>query len=172
MTAGAGYSNPSGNNVPPSVQSGSAQANENAIGQTPTALRQANAYTETGNLVGNVDQVMIDTDSGKVAFVLIRRGSFLGLSPTWYAAPIEALNWRPNNVGYRLDIDQQALRGLPAIPAVRANLTTDVRRGELAQLYRDYSVRPYWTQQNSSQSAQAPRRRGAGERRNCPTLNE
>ena len=109
------------------------------------SLRQATVYKRNGDELGDIDHVMIDTDRGRVAFVLIKDSGFLGLNPTWYAAPIEALNARPYEDGYRLQVDENALRGLPTIPAISSNLATEVSQSQLAQLYRKFDVKPYWT---------------------------
>lgn len=141
-------------------QSGVMSIMANRSEVSPRGFRQANVYAQSGNLIGNVDQVMIDTGSGRVAFVLIKRGGFLGLNPTWYAVPVQALNWRPYRQGYRLQINEQALRGLPMLPAINANLTTDVPRGELARLYQKFNVQPYWQRQNGSSQQNGSQQNG------------
>lgn len=112
---------------------------------SPSGLIQANVYAQAGDLIGRINHVMIDLNDGQIAFVLIKRGGWLGLDPTWYAVPIEALDWsRGYGRGYVLDVNQQQLRGLPTIPAINGNLVTQLPRSQLAQLYRQFNLQPYW----------------------------
>ena len=53
-------------------------------------MQSADVYAPNGDLIGHIDQVMIDPHHGEVAFVLLERGGFIGLSPGWSAVPVEA----------------------------------------------------------------------------------
>lgn len=135
---------------------------DRAADVSASALRQADVYTRKGGHLGSIDHVMIDTERGRVAFVLIKNGGFLGLNPTWYAAPVEALLARPYKGGYRLQVDESALNGLPTIPAIDTNLTTQLSRRHLAQLYRQFGVTPYWTAHTGVRSDDASNDRNSG----------
>jgi hypothetical protein len=59
-------------------------------------LKGVNVYGQNGALIGAINQVMIDTQTGHVAYVLVERSGFLGLNPVWYPVPIEAMTWTRN----------------------------------------------------------------------------
>lgn len=134
---------------------------------SPSQLRSDNVVARNGAEMGHVNEVMIDTRSGHVAYVLLKRGGFLGLNPTWYPVPVEALHWqfnpdyRPGNggaydpYGYRLVVNEHDLRGIPSVPVNKANLTTFAPRRDLAKLYSHFGVKPFWIggAQNANQSS-------------------
>ena len=120
---------------------------------SPSGLRAITVHGQNGSLVGNIDQVMIDPSHGMVAFVLVKRGGFLGLNPTWFALPVQALRWSAYRGQYQLTVNAQQLNNIPSVPANDSNLTNHVNKHALAQLYGDFNVSPYW--QSGSQQQQA-----------------
>lgn len=131
----------------------------------PGRLRSVVVYSRKADRpLGHVDQVMIDTRTGHVAYALVKRGGFLGLNPTWSAMPVEAFKWtraspgtpgyggvqvRP---GYRLTVNAKELKGEPTVPVNTNNLTTFAPKHDLAQLYRHFGVKPYWQGKAGRQS--------------------
>lgn len=122
---------------------------------SPQGLRSANVYAH-GRRVGHIDQVMIDTSRGDVAYLLLERGGFLGLNPTWFALPIEALSWSrySPDYGYRLTVNVNLLDDVPPVPVNRGHLPTKVAQSELAQLYNHFGIAPYWQQTRTSNNTQ------------------
>lgn len=142
----------------------------------PNQLHGTPIYGQNGNQLGQIDRVMIDTRTGHVAYALIRRGGFLGLNPTWFAVPVEALSWEANlpggrgyvnggGVGYgnaggrRLVVNEQKLQSVPPVPVNEQHLITYAPRQDLARLYQHFDVKPYWTrtggQSNASTTGQS-----------------
>ena len=115
-----------------------------------SGLKSADVYAANGDLIGHLDQVMIDPQHGETAFVLVERGGFLGLSPRWYALPIEALAWSPYEGGYRLTVPEQKLDNQASVAVDEIHLPNRVQAKELAQLYRQFEIRPYWEQGQTS----------------------
>lgn len=102
-----------------------------------------------GGNVGNIKEVMIDPRRGEVAFVLIERGGFLGLQPTWYAVPPEALAWSPYRGGYDLTVNQQLLNTAPPVHPANNNPPNgplEFPASQLARLYQHFRINPYWEQ--------------------------
>jgi hypothetical protein len=118
------------------------------------ALRDAEVYAPSGKEVGDIDEVMIDTDRGKVAYILLPRGGFLGMDKTWFALPVEALVQTSYRTGYRLTLDKANLNGLPTLHADRQNLPARVSTAQLAALYDHFNIRPYWDQSTQPEAAQ------------------
>jgi sporulation protein YlmC with PRC-barrel domain len=127
---------------------------------SPSQLRSMPVYGEHGKRMGDFDQVMIDPRNGHVAYILLKRGGFLGLNPTWFAVPPEALVWSrgtPDNgygygvgYGYRLVVNAHQLNGVPPVPVNKANLTDTVLQQQLARLHWHFDIAPYWTGQGQA----------------------
>ncbi|HEU5019484.1 MAG TPA: PRC-barrel domain-containing protein [Pseudolabrys sp.] len=136
----------------------------------PNQVQSAPIYGQNGTQLGQIDQLLIDTRTGHVAYALVRRGGFLGLNPTWFAVPVEALSWQSNlpggngyanggGVGYgnaggrRLVVNEQKLQSVPSVPVNQAHLTTYAPRQDLARLYQHFGIKPYWTRNGNQSNA-------------------
>jgi hypothetical protein len=72
-----------------------------------------NVYRGTGEKLGYIKRVMIDKMSGKVAYVVMSFGGFLGIGEDYYPLPWSLLKYNTNLDGYELDITDQQLKGAP-----------------------------------------------------------
>src|SRR5213595_3931396 len=66
-------------------------------------------YRSNGERVGQIDRVMIDKLSGKVAYAVMS----LGIGEDYYPLPWTLLNFNPALDGYEVDISEQQLEGTP-----------------------------------------------------------
>ncbi|HZD91532.1 MAG TPA: PRC-barrel domain-containing protein [Pseudolabrys sp.] len=188
--SGQGYTSGSGNDANQSGgNSSTLSVSRNGVvsslmaqsNTSPNQLRAANVIARNGQEMGHVNEVMIDTRSGHIAYVLLKRGGFLGLNPTWYPVPVQALTWANgrygyNNgvgyggygnggygYGYQLVVNERLMRGIPSVPVNQANLTTYAPRRDLARLYRHFHVQPYWNGNGRNNSANQQSTYGQGE---------
>jgi hypothetical protein len=60
-----------------------------------TEVQGTEIESSDGQLVGDIDRLMIDTDHGYVAYGLIARGGMLGGAGEWIPALFKALRWSP-----------------------------------------------------------------------------
>ena len=70
-------------------------------------------YDSTGKNIGEVDHLMIDKLSGRVAYAVISFGGFLGLGHSHYPVPWGALKYDTSLGGFRTSINQQQLKDAP-----------------------------------------------------------
>ena len=61
--------------------------------------------------IGNVQRVMIDKISGKVAYAVISFGGFLGMGEDYYPMPWASLKYDTNLGGYRVGVTEDQLKG-------------------------------------------------------------
>ncbi|MBI1328635.1 MAG: PRC-barrel domain containing protein [Alphaproteobacteria bacterium] len=99
-------------------------------------------YRSNGDHIGNIDRVMIDKYSGKVAYAVMSFGGILGMGKDRYPVPWSMLTYSENLGGYQLDITEQQLKGAPSFSDGQDWQFAD-RAGERA-LFDYYGAPPYW----------------------------
>jgi hypothetical protein len=85
---------------------------------------------------------MIDKVSGKVAYVVMSFGGFLGMGAEDHSIPWNKLTYDTNLGGFRTDITEQQVRGAPGFSRDRNYDWSDQTRER--ELYTYYGTRPYW----------------------------
>jgi sporulation protein YlmC with PRC-barrel domain len=108
-----------------------------------TEVRGMEVESADGQFVGDIDKIIIDTDHGHVAYVLIAPGGMLGGSEEWIPVPFEALQWSPQGY-YTLGVDEQQLKQVQGLP--KRELPAQVRAQQLEKLYERFGATPYWEQ--------------------------
>ncbi len=102
-------------------------------------------YNISGDKVGNIKNVMIDKELGKVAYATMASGGIMGMGSDYFALPWNALTYNTDIGGYRLDVDKNKLEGAPA--ASEDNLVHDLEDQNFGSKVHDfYGTRPYWQQ--------------------------
>ena len=99
-------------------------------------------YRSNGERVGQIERVMIDKISGKVAYAVMSFGGFLGIGEDYYALPWSLLTYNPRLEGYEVNIGEQQLKGAPKYSKHQSWDWSDRERGR--QVYDYYGVAPYW----------------------------
>jgi PRC-barrel domain len=70
-------------------------------------------YRSNGDSVGQIERVMIDKLSGKVAYAVMSFGGFLGMGEDYYPLPWPVLTYNPGLGGYEVNITEQQLKNAP-----------------------------------------------------------
>jgi PRC-barrel domain protein len=70
-------------------------------------------YRSNGEKVGQIERVMIDKISGKVAYAVMSFGGFLGIGEDYYPLPWPVLTYNPRLEGYEVNVTEQQLKGAP-----------------------------------------------------------
>jgi hypothetical protein len=70
-------------------------------------------YRSNGDRVGQIERVMIDKLSGKVAYAVMSFGGFLGIGEDYYPLPWPVLTYNPTLGGYEVNITEQQLKNAP-----------------------------------------------------------
>jgi sporulation protein YlmC with PRC-barrel domain len=70
-------------------------------------------YNLKGEHLGHVDEVMIDKQSGAVAYAVLAFGGFLGFNDHHFPLPWSALRYDAAMDGYVVDIDRERLESAP-----------------------------------------------------------
>lgn len=92
--------------------------------------------------LGSVEDVMIDKESGRIAYAVLSFGGFLGIGDRYYPLPWEKLSYNTEIGGYVVDIDPDVLQGAPSFSDQATASWNDDAWGR--NVYAYYGVHPYW----------------------------
>lgn len=95
-----------------------------------------------GGKVGRIERLMLDKVSGRVAYVVMSFGGFLGLGEDYFTLPWAVLTFDPELDAYIVDITEEQLRNAPA-RSPEGGDPNDEREWE-EHVHRYYNAAPYW----------------------------
>lgn len=95
-----------------------------------------------GEDLGKVEEIMLDIHSGRVAYVVLSFGGFLGLGDKLFAVPWDSLALDTNRQVFVLNVDRETLQNAPGFDKNNWPLTGDTEW--LANIYKYYGFEPYW----------------------------
>lgn len=70
-------------------------------------------YGQDGTNIGSIDHLMIDKQSGKVAYAVMGFGGFLGLGEEHHPVPWGKLRYDTEKNGFVTDITENEVKGAP-----------------------------------------------------------
>ena len=76
-------------------------------------------YNAAGDKLGSIYNVMIDKQSGRVAYAVMSFGGFLGLGSDYHPLPWDQLTYSPSNGGYVVNLSREQLEGAPVYADTR-----------------------------------------------------
>ena len=89
--------------------------------------------------IGAVDDLIVDTVTGKVRYAVLSFGGFLGIGKNLYVVPWTALRWDSELDGYVTGITEEQLKSSPDVdPLSLGNRETESR------LHENYGAPSYW----------------------------
>ena len=90
---------------------------------------------------GEIDEILIDSDSDAVAYILVSHGGFLGIGNEWHPLPIQSLQWDSKSEKYRVATPTDG-SGISSMSIKDGDPPRRVRQSELDQLYSSYGIPP------------------------------
>jgi len=98
-------------------------------------------YRSNGDKIGQIAWVMIGKQSGKVGYVVMSFGGFLGIGEEYYPLPWSLLTYNPRLEGYEVNLSDAQLRGAPKY-GTHENWDWSSRARTIDDYYK---VPPSWT---------------------------
>jgi len=95
-----------------------------------------------GEDLGKVEEIMIDLASGRVAYVVLSFGGFLGIGDKLFAVPWRALRIDEGEHQFILDVDKKTLENAPGFNKDNWPDMADPSFG--AAIHEHYGRTPYW----------------------------
>jgi sporulation protein YlmC with PRC-barrel domain len=93
-----------------------------------------------GENLGDVKDIVLDMESGNVAYAVISYGGFLGIGDKYFAVPWDALSLGDDKV--LLDVDKETLENAPGFD--KDHWPTHPDRQFVSDVHEHYGYKPYW----------------------------
>jgi sporulation protein YlmC with PRC-barrel domain len=95
-----------------------------------------------GEDLGSIEEIMVDTSRGAIAYAVLSFGGFLGIGTKLFAIPWEALTYDTSHQAYVLNVDKHRLENAPGFDKDNWPDMADPAFG--TKLFDYYGYRPYW----------------------------
>ena len=96
-----------------------------------------------GEDLGKIKEVMIDTETGDVAYAVLDFNSFLGMGGKYFAVPWNALKIDTDNKCFQLPVEEETLKKAEGFDKDNWPNFADRTFGE--RIHRHYNATPYWS---------------------------
>jgi PRC-barrel domain len=98
-------------------------------------------YGPDGQSVGEIDRVMIDKITGKVAYAVMSFGGFMGIGEDYYPVPWATLKYDTSLGGYKTNITREQL---DRAPKYTQSTGWNWNRENERRVYDHYRTPYYW----------------------------
>jgi hypothetical protein len=95
-----------------------------------------------GEDLGKIEELMIDTGVGSIAYAVLSFGGILGIGDKLFAIPWEALTLDIEDGLFILNVDKERLKAAPGFDKSHWPDFADRQFG--AEIYGYYNYSPYW----------------------------
>lgn len=97
---------------------------------------------QNGDDLGNLKEIMLDVQSGRIAYGVLESGSFLGMGGKLFAIPFEAFGVNEKDHTLTLNVDTETLKNAEGFDKNNWPDTANKQWGQQTHDYYGYS--PYW----------------------------
>ena len=95
-----------------------------------------------GEDLGNLEELMMDIETGSIAYAVLSFGGFLGIGDKLFAIPWDALTLDIEEKVFILDVDKETLENAPGFDKNHWPNMSDRDWGK--SIYSYYGFSPYW----------------------------
>ena len=95
-----------------------------------------------GEDLGKIEDLVLDVDSGRVAYAVLSFGGFLGMGDKLFAMPWQSLQLDGDNHRFILDVAKDRLENAPGFDKDHWPNMADRTWG--SSVYKYYGHQPYW----------------------------
>lgn len=107
-----------------------------------SSLTGTGVTNRKGENLGDLKDIMIDLESGEIAYAVISFGGFLGIGDKLFAVPFEALTIDKNNEQIIMDVSKEKLENAPGFD--KDNWPSSPDRQFVSDVHSHYGYKPYW----------------------------
>jgi sporulation protein YlmC with PRC-barrel domain len=80
---------------------------------TASSVMKDTVINPSGEKLGDVKDVMLNVHDGKIEYIVMESGGFLGLGEKYFALPYRLLSIDPKNHAFVLDQDKEVIQNAP-----------------------------------------------------------
>jgi sporulation protein YlmC with PRC-barrel domain len=113
-----------------------------------------------GDDLGKVEEIMLDINSGRIAYAVLSFGGFMGMGNKLFAIPWNAFTLDRGEHEFILNVDKQVLESAPGFDKDNWPNMADPQWG--SQIYSYYGYEPYWGGDASKTERDVPKVRRSG----------
>jgi sporulation protein YlmC with PRC-barrel domain len=107
-----------------------------------STLKGDKVRNSAGEDLGNIEEFMIDLESGRIAYAVLSFGGFLGVGSKLFAVPWPAMALDTDKHEFVLNVDKALLKNAPGFDKDHWPDMADRAWG--SQVYKYYGIDPYW----------------------------
>jgi sporulation protein YlmC with PRC-barrel domain len=109
-----------------------------------TTMIGSTVVNPAGEQLGNLKELVIDLDEGRIAYAVLSFGGFMGMGDKLFAIPWEALMLNAKDRTFILDVEKEVLKEAPGFDKDRWPDNAQYEAGWLLDIYEYYGYSPYW----------------------------
>lgn len=99
-------------------------------------------YNRQGEHLGDIKDIMLNANSGEVAYCVLSFGGFLGLGDKYFAIPYEAFTVDQKDEKFILNVDKEQLKDAPGFDKNNWPKSSDT--SFLDRVYNHYGYEQNW----------------------------
>jgi sporulation protein YlmC with PRC-barrel domain len=117
-------------------------AGANACQAPVSALYGNKVVNRKEETLGSISEILLDVSCGRIAYVLLASGGFMGVGERLFAIPWNALTLDMNRKCFVLDAERSDFENAPSFDKDHWPTVPDTQWHE--EVHRYYGARPYW----------------------------
>jgi len=99
-------------------------------------------WNNSGEELGAIEELMMDVDTGQIAYAVLSFGGFLGIGDKLFAIPWNALKFDAANKVFKLNVDRKVLESASGFD--KDDWPDMADSGWGGEIYKHYGYQPYW----------------------------
>ena len=99
-------------------------------------------WNNSGEELGAIEELMVDVNTGQIAYAVLSFGGFLGIGDKLFAIPWNALKLDSDNQVFKLNVERKTLENAPGFDKDNWPDMADSAWGY--EIYKHYGYEPYW----------------------------
>lgn len=107
-----------------------------------STLKGTEVKNPGGKNLGDIKDIMIDLDTGRIAYMVLSFGGFLGIGDKYFAVPLEALTIDKEDNKFIMDVSKEKLENAPGFD--KDNWPTNPDQRFINDIHTYYGYKPFY----------------------------